>query len=68
MIIPGPGYMEELIRARQARLRPTPRMRVEARGAGLRVRVGRALIAVGRSVGGERAELPARPSSSPKPA
>ena len=68
MIIPGPGYMEELIRARQAQLRPTPRMRAESRSVGLRVRVGRVLIAAGRSIGGERAELPARPSSTPRPA
>ena len=68
MIIPGPGYMEELIRARQAQLRPAARMRDRSRSVGLRVRIGRVLIAAGRSIGGERADLPARPSSTPRPA
>jgi hypothetical protein len=67
MIIPGPGLMEELIRARQARLRPTPKVTLTSR-VGLRVRLGRVLIAAGHTIGGERADLPARPSSSPKPA
>jgi hypothetical protein len=65
MIIPNPTLMEELSRERHARLRPA--VSASSR-AGLRVRFGRVLIAAGRSLGGERADLPARPSSSPKPA
>ncbi len=67
MIIPGPGITEGFIRARQAQLRPTSQVRTAAH-VGLRVRIGRVLIAAGRTIGGERVDLPARPSSSPKPA
>ncbi len=68
MIIPDTGFMEELIRARQAQLRPKARTRHGSRSVGLRVRIGRVLIAAGRSIGGERADLPARSSSTPRPA
>jgi hypothetical protein len=67
MIIPGSGITEGFIRARQAQLRPGPRARTPAH-VGLRVRIGRVLIAAGHTIGGERVDIPARPSSSPKPA
>lgn len=69
MMIPSHELLEELSRARGARLRSRPISRtVTPSSIGLRVRLGRVLIAAGRSIGGDRADLPARPGSSPNPA
>lgn len=61
MMIPEPGVLDRLVRDRHGRLRPVARPLDAARGAGLRVRVGRLLIAAGSALAGERTERPARP-------
>jgi hypothetical protein len=66
MIMPNPSVLEHFHAERQRRLRPTrrgtPRTRTHA---GLRVRIGRALIGAGTALSGERVE-PARPSTQPR--
>jgi hypothetical protein len=61
MIMPSPGVLDQVVRERQDRLRlsarPTPGP------AGLRVRIGHALIAVGASLSGERLERVERPAA-----
>jgi len=57
MIYPSPDVLNRLIQERQARLQaaavpPSPESR-----AGLRVRIGHALIAAGSTLSGERVEL-----------
>jgi len=61
MILPNPGVLDQLIRERQRGLRGTARRRSTPEARGLRLRVGRALIAAGRALSGERVEQPARP-------
>jgi hypothetical protein len=53
--------LDGLVRERQARLRAAARP--IAAGTSLRLRIGRALIAAGVAISGERAEQPARPST-----
>ena len=63
MTMPNPGVLDHLIRERQEHLRAKPmEARAPARPAA-RVRVGRALIAVGSNLSGERVEQPARTSA-----
>jgi hypothetical protein len=61
MLPPNPGVLDSLIRDRQAQLRTSPTRRPAGTVAGLRVRIGRALIVAGTSLSGERAEQPASP-------
>jgi hypothetical protein len=62
MILPNPGVLDQLIRERQGRLRGTAAQRSMPGPRGLRLRVGRALIAAGSALSGERVEHPAHPS------
>jgi hypothetical protein len=67
MIMPNPSVLEHFHAERQRRLRPTPRrgtLRTRTH-AGLRVRIGRALIGAGTALSGERIE-PARSSTQPR--
>lgn len=60
MLVPNPGVLDRLIRERHERLGPNRFQRlIDGRRAGVRVRLGHALIAVGARVSGERVELPA---------
>jgi len=69
MILPNPGVLDHLIRERQEKLRTTPQQaQARRRRAGMRVRIGHALIVAGSTLSGERVELPARPSAHPRPA
>jgi hypothetical protein len=69
MILPNPGVLDHLIRERQEKLRTThEQAQARRRRAGMRVRIGRALIAAGSTLSGERVERPARPSTHPRPA
>lgn len=67
LVIPGPGVLEHFVRARQEQLQPSRHVRTAVHTPA-RVRIGHALIAAGSALSGERAERPARPSSSPRPA
>ena len=62
MILPNPGVLDQLIRERQRGLRGTMARRSAFRPRGLRLRMGRALIAAGSALSGERVESPARTS------
>ena len=62
MILPNPGVLDELIRERQRGLRGTVGQRSAPGRRGLRLHVGRALIAAGSALSGERVENPARTS------
>lgn len=62
MILPNPGVLDHLIRERQEKLRTTHPAQAPAR-AGVRVRIGHALIVAGITLSGERVEQPARPSA-----
>ena len=68
MILPNPSVLEHFHAERQRRLRPTPHPGVTTTPthAGLRVRLGHALIGAGAALAGERVE-PARPSATPQP-
>ena len=59
MIYPSPDVLSRLIRERQARLQATMAPASQHPHAGLRVRIGHALIAAGSTLSGERVELPA---------
>ena len=59
MIYPSPDVLNRLIQERQARLQATDSPKVAGVHAGLRVRIGHALIAAGSTLSGERVELPA---------
>ena len=61
MIQPNPGVLDQLIRERQEQLRTRPQQAQAPARAGLRVRIGHALIVAGVTLSGERVELPARP-------
>jgi hypothetical protein len=67
-ILTNPSVLEHFHTERQRRLRPTPPTGVTASPApaGIRVRIGRALIGAGTALAGERVE-PARHSSNPQP-
>jgi hypothetical protein len=67
LIMPDPSVLEHFHTERQRRLRPTPRRGTTQSHApaGIRVRIGRALIGVGTALSGERVE-PARPSAQPR--
>lgn len=62
MIMPDPGVLNVMIRDRQRNLR-AHRHTSAATRYGLRVRLGRTMITVGRSLSGERVEQPARPTA-----
>lgn len=67
-IMPNPSVLGTFHTERQRRLRPTPRRgatHTTLTHAGLRVRIGRALIGAGTALSGERVE-PARASSQPR--
>jgi hypothetical protein len=64
MLLPDPGVLNTMIRDRHHRLRPNRAARPAA-GFGLRVRLGRALIAAGSTLSGERVEMPARRTTLP---
>lgn len=69
MFTPSPGLWPGLIEDRQHRLRAAAHPRPDvARVGGMRVRLGHLLIAAGRTVSGERAEVPARPPALPRSA
>lgn len=68
MILPGPGVLDQLIRERQRGLRSTAVQRSAPGPRGLRLRVGRALIAAGSALSGERVEMPASPRALPRTA
>ena len=63
MILPNPGVLDQLIRERQRGLRGTMARRSVPAPRGLRLRMGRALIAAGSALSGERVENPARTSA-----
>ena len=58
MIYPSPDVLNRLIQERQARLQATMTPASQDPHAGLRVRIGHALIAAGSTLSGERVELP----------
>ncbi len=58
MIYPSPDVLDRLIQDRHDRLQAVAAQAPEAH-AGLRVRIGHALIAAGSTLSGERVELPA---------
>jgi len=68
MMMPSPRLVDGLVRSRQlgAGHRPRPVAARAARPTTLRVRIGHALIAAGRTLSGERVEQPARPPALPK--
>ncbi len=68
MILSNPSVLDHFHAERQRRLRPTPRRGTKQTPthAGLRVRLGRALIGAGTAISGERVE-PARPKPNPQP-
>lgn len=60
MLVPNPGVLDRLIRDHRDQLVPNRSQRlIVRRHAGVRVRLGHALIAIGARVSGERVELPA---------
>lgn len=59
MIYPSPAVMSRLIQERQARLQATATTPPLDPHAGLRVRIGHALIAAGSTLSGERVDLSA---------
>jgi hypothetical protein len=62
MMLPmPPADLDLIVKERQASLRDGRRPASSSR-IPVRVRVGRALIAAGTALGGERAERPARPT------
>ena len=65
---PNPTVLEHVHAERQRRLRPTPLSGIHTtpQHAGLRVRLGHALIGAGAALAGERVE-PARPPAAPQP-
>jgi hypothetical protein len=67
MIMSNPSVLEHFHSERQRRLRPMPRQGTsnQPTHAGLRVRVGHALIGAGSAIAGERFE-PVRPTK-PQP-
>ena len=69
MIIPSsPSVLDHFHSERQRQLLPTPQPQTTApTHAGLRVRVGRALIGAGAALSGERVE-PAHPHPRPRTA
>jgi hypothetical protein len=68
MILSNPSVLDHFHAERQRRLRPTPHRGAAKTSthAGLRVRLGRALIGAGAAISGERVE-PARPKPNPQP-
>lgn len=54
MILPNPGVLDDLIRERQTNLRMTPHQAQAPARAGVRVRIGHALIVAGSMLSGER--------------
>ena len=69
MILSNPSVLEHFHAERQRRLRPSPRPRgsTTPTHAGLRVRIGRALMGAGAAIAGERVE-PARHNPQPRTA
>ena len=63
VFIPNPAVLEYLARDRQEQLRKAAPREHVGHSAGVRVRIGHALIAAGSTLSGERVEIPARPSS-----
>jgi hypothetical protein len=68
MFMPSPGLWPEIIADRQDRMRSAARPRKATRPGSLRVRAGHLLIAAGRSLSGERVEMPARTPAIPRSA
>jgi hypothetical protein len=68
MNLPSPSVLDQLIRDRQEHLRQTTQQAQALGHAALRVRIGHALIVAGSTISGERVEVPARPSMSPRTA
>ena len=66
MMLPNPGVLDHLIRERQENLRMHPHEAHAPPRAGVRVRIGHALIVAGSMLSGERVEQPARPSAFPR--
>jgi hypothetical protein len=68
MILSNPSVLDHFHSERQRRLRPTPRQVATQTPthAGLRVRLGRALIGAGTAISGEPVE-PARHKPHPSP-
>ena len=68
MSMSNPAVLEHFHAERQRRLRPTPRWGAThaLTHAGIRVRLGHALIGVGAAISGERVE-PARSKPHPQP-
>ncbi len=69
MSMSNPAVLEHFHTERQRRLRPTPRTggtHSTITRAGIRVRLGHALIGVGTAISGERVE-PARHKPNPQP-
>jgi hypothetical protein len=69
MIMPSPSVLEHFHSERQRRLRPTPHRgnTQQPTRAGLRVRIGHALIGAGTALAGERANQPAHRVAKPQP-
>lgn len=63
MILPDPGVLNTMIRDRQTHLQARPHRSAARARSAIRVRLGRALIAAGANLSGERAEQPTRPSA-----
>jgi hypothetical protein len=61
MMMPNRVILSGLVQDREQRLSPSRAPRRGAAPGVLRVRIGRALIAAGSIVSGERVEVPARP-------
>jgi hypothetical protein len=63
MMLPNPGVLDVMIRDRHTTLRGRCLENAAPSRAGIRVRIGHALIAAGNTISGERLEQPARRSS-----
>ena len=68
MIMLNPGVLDQLIRERQRGLRGTAAQRSMPGPNRLRRTVGRALIAAGSALSGERVEIPANARTLPRTA
>lgn len=64
-ILSNPDVLDQLIRERQENLRTTSQQARTPSRAGMRVRIGHALIVAGTTLSGERVEQPARSSALP---
>jgi len=60
---PNPGVLEYIVRDRQEQLRRRARQAQAGHRAGVRVRIGHALIVAGSMLSGEQVEIPAHESA-----